>query len=82
MASAGWCAYMQAQQEKQERARLRAERQAEREYRQQKWEQEHHTSELCPKCGNKMYIRNGSRGKFLGCSNYPECKGTKPYKGY
>jgi DNA topoisomerase-1 len=29
----------------------------------------------CPKCGSKMQIRYGKFGTFLGCSNYPECKG-------
>ncbi len=32
----------------------------------------------CDKCGAGMSIRSGRRGKFLGCNNYPECKGTKP----
>ena len=25
-----------------------------------------------------MSIRSGKQGKFLGCNNYPDCKGTKP----
>jgi len=35
------------------------------------------TNEKCDKCGAPMVIitRNGS--KFLGCSNYPECKNIK-----
>jgi|LSQX01.1.fsa_nt_gb DNA topoisomerase-1 len=32
----------------------------------------------CDKCGAPMAIRSGSRGKFLGCTAYPECKGTRP----
>ncbi len=32
----------------------------------------------CPECGAPMSVRSGRRGKFLGCSNYPECKGTRP----
>ena len=32
---------------------------------------------ICPKCGNKLVIRNGSRGKFIGCSNFPKCKYTR-----
>lgn len=28
----------------------------------------------CGKCGADMKRRNGQRGPFLGCSNYPECK--------
>ncbi len=32
----------------------------------------------CEKCGSKMAIKHGRFGKFLACSNYPECKNTKP----
>jgi DNA topoisomerase-1 len=32
----------------------------------------------CEKCGSKMVIKHGRYGKFLACSNYPECKNTKP----
>lgn len=28
----------------------------------------------CPECGNKMVEKFGRFGKFLSCSNYPECK--------
>jgi len=28
----------------------------------------------CDECGKPMIIRNGRRGKFLGCSGYPKCK--------
>ena len=31
----------------------------------------------CDLCGSKMIYRNGRFGKFLACSNYPECKNTK-----
>ena len=31
----------------------------------------------CDECGEPMVIRAGRRGKFLGCSGYPKCKGTK-----
>ena len=34
----------------------------------------------CEKCGSKMVVRWGEHGKFLACSNYPECKNTKPLK--
>jgi DNA topoisomerase-1 len=30
----------------------------------------------CPTCGKPMVQRYGSRGPFLGCSGYPECKTT------
>ncbi len=32
----------------------------------------------CEKCGAKMVIKHGRYGKFLACSNYPECTHTKP----
>ena len=32
----------------------------------------------CDDCGQPMVIRTGRSGKFLGCSKYPKCKGTKP----
>lgn len=35
------------------------------------------TNEICDKCGNKMIIKFGKFGKFLACSNFPECKNTK-----
>jgi DNA topoisomerase-1 len=33
----------------------------------------------CDKCGSPMVIKMGRYGKFIACSNYPECKNTKPY---
>lgn len=33
-----------------------------------------HTEHTCPTCGNKMVIKGGRFGPFLGCTNYPECK--------
>jgi len=33
--------------------------------------------ESCENCGGAMTVRRGKRGFFLGCSNYPKCKGTK-----
>jgi DNA topoisomerase-1 len=35
------------------------------------------TGEVCPNCGNDLVIRNGRYGKFVACSNYPECKYIK-----
>lgn len=32
----------------------------------------------CEKCGSMLNIKHGRFGKFLACSNYPECKNTKP----
>ncbi len=38
------------------------------------------TDEKCEKCGNPMIVKLGRFGKFLSCSNYPECKNAKPMK--
>ena len=32
--------------------------------------------EKCPKCGHQMMMKVGRFGKFLACSNFPECKYT------
>lgn len=37
------------------------------------------TDQICDKCGAKMAIKKGPYGQFLACSNYPQCKNTKPY---
>ncbi|MGM0501009.1 MAG: type I DNA topoisomerase [Bacillota bacterium] len=34
------------------------------------------TDVKCEKCGSDMVLKEGKTGKFLGCSNYPECKST------
>ncbi len=41
------------------------------------WEQ------ACPTCSKEMKVRHGRYGAFLGCTDYPECKGTVnvPRKG-
>jgi len=31
----------------------------------------------CEKCGSMMVYREGKFGKFLACSNFPQCKNTK-----
>ena len=31
----------------------------------------------CSECGAVMLVRQGPRGKFLGCSGYPKCKETQ-----
>jgi DNA topoisomerase-1 len=36
---------------------------------------------LCDKCGAPMAVLYNKRGKFLGCSKYPECKNTMPMEG-
>lgn len=37
--------------------------------------------EACPKCGKPLSIRLGRRGKFVGCSGYPECDFTRNLDG-
>ncbi len=39
------------------------------------------TDEVCPECGSPMVVKLGKRGKFLGCTNYPDCKKTMPMPG-
>jgi DNA topoisomerase I len=36
------------------------------------------TDEICDKCNSPMKVKLGRFGKFLACSNYPDCKNTKP----
>jgi len=36
-------------------------------------------SYICPRCGEKLLVRNGSRGKFIGCSGFPRCRYTRDY---
>lgn len=33
--------------------------------------------ETCPKCGKPLAIRLGKRGRFIGCTGYPECDYTQ-----
>jgi DNA topoisomerase I len=35
------------------------------------------TDEKCEKCGKPMVIRLGRNGKFLACTGYPDCDGTR-----
>jgi DNA topoisomerase-1 len=34
-------------------------------------------NESCPKCGQALFSRLGRRGKFIGCSGYPDCDYTR-----
>src|SRR6056300_1548458 len=34
-------------------------------------------NESCPKCSQPLFSRLGKRGKFIGCSGYPECDYTR-----
>jgi DNA topoisomerase-1 len=36
----------------------------------------------CPECGNPLIIRWGRYGKFIGCSNFPDCRHTEPWLEY
>jgi DNA topoisomerase-1 len=38
--------------------------------------EEQPTDLVCEKCGAGMVIKWGKNGRFLACSNYPECKNT------
>jgi DNA topoisomerase-1 len=38
---------------------------------------EERTDEKCPNCGRPVVKKLGRYGKFLACSNYPECKYTQ-----
>ena len=35
------------------------------------------TGELCPNCNSPLVIKQSKYGKFVACSNYPECKYIK-----
>ncbi len=37
------------------------------------------TGEMCDKCGHPMVIKFGRYGKFEACSNFPECRNSKPH---
>jgi DNA topoisomerase-1 len=32
------------------------------------------TGEMCPKCGHPLIYKYGRYGKFIGCSNFPNCR--------
>ncbi len=37
--------------------------------------------EACPQCGKPLSIRLGRRGRFIGCTGYPECDYTRNLPG-
>ncbi|MDF1678539.1 MAG: type I DNA topoisomerase [Legionellaceae bacterium] len=37
--------------------------------------------EKCPKCSKPLAIRLGKRGRFIGCSGFPDCDYTKDVEG-
>ena len=34
--------------------------------------------EKCPECGHDLVYRNGRFGRFIACSNFPECRYLRP----
>lgn len=34
---------------------------------------------VCPECGKPLVIRHGRYGKFIGCSDFPQCRYTEPW---
>jgi DNA topoisomerase I len=45
--------------------------------------QEEKIGRICPTCGTgDLVIKYGRFGKFIGCSNYPECRHTEQYIEY
>lgn len=36
------------------------------------------TEEKCPECSSLLLVKLGKYGKFLSCSNYPECEYARP----
>ena len=37
-------------------------------------------SQFCARCGAPMRLINGRKGKFWGCTKYPECRQTRPFR--
>ncbi|MDQ0175834.1 type I DNA topoisomerase [Bacillus chungangensis] len=37
-----------------------------------------YAGEDCEQCGNPMVFKMGRYGKFMACSNFPDCRNTKP----
>src|SRR5690606_26028846 len=35
----------------------------------------------CPECDKKMVYKLGRNGKFMSCSDFPECKGARTVEG-
>lgn len=40
---------------------------------------EEYIDETCPICGHDLVIRTGRFGKFIACTNFPECTYTRQY---
>jgi len=35
--------------------------------------------EICPDCAKMLIIKHSRRGKFIGCSGFPDCHFTRPF---
>ena len=40
--------------------------------------QSEETDTICEKCGSRMVIKVGKKGRFLACPGYPSCRNSKP----
>jgi DNA topoisomerase-1 len=38
-----------------------------------------YSDKKCVQCGHLMLLKEGKFGRFLACSQYPDCKSTQPY---
>ena len=38
-----------------------------------------YVGKTCPLCGNELIVRYGRYGKFIACSNFPECRHTEAW---
>ena len=36
-------------------------------------------ADTCPRCGSDVVLKNGKRGKFIGCSGFPKCRYSRDY---
>jgi len=37
------------------------------------------TEDLCPRCNSALTLKDGKRGKFIGCTGFPKCRFSKDY---
>lgn len=40
--------------------------------------QSEETDTICEKCGRRMVVKVGKKGRFLACPGYPKCRNSKP----
>jgi DNA topoisomerase-1 len=36
------------------------------------------TGDACPECGADLVVKKGRYGRFIACTNYPDCRHTRP----